>query len=252
MIPRDRFLAVAALVLIMADRAHACEPVVPFIMCVAPTLALGGSLLMLAVAVVVKCGLFAIFERRLPRLRAAWRMFLGNLLTSFIGVLVAAMIGSGPVWLVGVPVVFLLCWLPARRLVQVAPLAWLAHVVPGLLAFIMTLAMLASCVLFGIGQVAISTHQLALYWVIKVAAIFLALAASVTLTTVWEEWVVWRLSSRPEGTAFFASVLRTNLYVLVLVLAVPAVIIFPRRLKSPDFLARSPNPAIVQTSASSH
>jgi len=78
------------------------------------------------------------------------------------------------------------------------------------------------------------------YWSIKLVAVFLALLPSVILTTVWEEWVIWRLSSRPEGTAYFTSVLRTNLYVLVLVMAVPAVIILPRRLKSPDFLAKQP------------
>lgn len=50
--------------------------------------------------------------------------------------------------------------------------------------------------------------------------------------------MIWRLSSRPEGTAFFTSVLRTNLYVLVLVLAVPAAIMLPKRLTSPDFLAK--------------
>jgi len=118
-------------------------------------------------------------------------------------------------------------------------------------AGIMTSALLASCILFMVGQEAIRTRQLALYWIIKVVAIFLALLASVTLTTIWEEWVVWRLSSRPEGKGFFVSVLRTNLYVLVLVMAVPAVLILPKRLKSPDFLAKRPGTPVVQASARS-
>ena len=103
----------------------------------------------------------------------------------------------------------------------------------------MTVAFLASCVLFAVAQEAISTHQLPLYWTLKVTAIFLALFASVGLTTIWEEWAIWRLSSRPAGGTFFASVLRTNLYVLILVMAVPAALILPKRLKSPDFLAKS-------------
>src|SRR5260370_41711809 len=70
-----------------------------------------------------------------------------------------------------------------------------------------------------------------LYWITKLIAIFLALLASVTLTTVWEEWVIWRLSSRPEGAGFFGSVLRTNLYVLILVMAVSAGALFPQRVK---------------------
>jgi hypothetical protein len=157
------------------------------------------------------------------------------------------MIGSGPIWLIGVPVVWLLCWLPSRRLVKVAPLAWLRRRSRAGLAAIMTSALLASCILFTTGRGAIETHQLVFYWIIKLLAIFLALLASVTLTTVWEEWVIWRLSSRPEGTEYFASVLRTNLYVLVLVMAVPAAVMLPKRLKSPDFLAKRPSTTVGQT-----
>jgi hypothetical protein len=229
---------VPAVLLMAAGAAEACEPVVPFIQVVAPALALSGSLLVLAAAVMVKSALFAVFERRLPRARAAWRMFLGNVLTSFVGVLVAAMIGNGAIWLLGVPMVGVLCWLPARRLVKVAPQPWLARTSPAALAGLMTFALLASCILFTVAQGAITTHRLALYWMIKLAAIFLALFASVTLTTVWEEWVIWRLSSRPEDTGYFSTVLRTNLYVLLLVMAVPAALILPKRLKSPDFLVK--------------
>lgn len=234
--------------LLVAGPAYACEPVVPFMQAMVPALALSGSVLVLSLAVVVKSLLFAIFERRLPRAHAAWRMFLGNVLTSFIGILVAAMIASSVgIWLVGVPLVCFMCWLPSRRLVKTAPLAWITRISPFFLAGILTTALLASCILFGLGQGAISTHQLALYWTMKLVAIFLALSASVTLTTVWEEWAIWRLSSRPEGTEFFASVLRTNLYVLLLVMAIPAVLILPKRLKSPNFLAHRHNRVVSQT-----
>jgi hypothetical protein len=232
-----RYLLSVALLLV-TNPVFGCEPVLPFVQVMVPTLALSGSILVLVAAVIVKSVLFAVFERGLPRMAAAGRMFLGNVLTSFIGVLVAAMIASGPVWIVGVPLVFLLCWMPARRLVKQAPLPWLAKMSPPALAAIMTTAFLASCILFMVGQEAISTHQLLLYWTLKVTAIFLALFASVGLTTIWEEWAIWRLSSRPAGRGFFASVLRTNLYVLILVMAVPAVLILPKRLKSPDFLAK--------------
>ena len=212
--------------------------------------ALSGSILVLTMAVILKSVLFAIFERRLPRLRAAWRMFLGNVLTSFVGLVVAMMIASAPsAWFIGVPVVCFLCWLPARRLVNAAPLAWLAQISPGSLAGIMSAAMVASCILFMAGQGALEAHQHALYWTLKLAAILLALFASITLTTVWEEWVIWGLSSRPEGTGFFASVLRANIYVLVLVMAVPAVMILPKRLKSPDFTVQKHTSVASQTTA---
>jgi len=249
---RSRRLLLVAVLVFVASPALACEPVVPFMQVMAPALALSGSILVLAMAVVVKSVLFAFFERRLPRLHAAWRMFLGNVLTSFVGLIAAVMIATSPgIWLIGVPLVGLLCWLPSQRLVKAAPLAWLARISPAAIAAAMTGALLVSCILFVVGREAIWTHQLALYWSLKLAAIFLALLASVTLTTVWEEWVIWRLSSRPEGTGFFASVLRTNLYILVLVMAVPAVLILPKRLKSPDFLAHRLNTTVSQTTASS-
>lgn len=235
---KQRFLMLA-IPLTVASPAFACEPVVPFMQVMVPALALTGSILVLSVAVIAKSVLFAVFERRLPPVRAAWRMFLGNVLTSFVGLLVAVMIASSPgIWFVGLPLVCLLCWLPSRRLVRVAPLAWLARTSPAVVAVIMTSALLASCVLFMVAQDAIRTHQLTLYWTIKLVAVFLALLASVTLTTVWEEWVIWRLSSCPEGKGFFTSALRTNLYVLVLVMAVPAALILPKRIRSPDFLAK--------------
>ena len=236
--------------LLAAKPVLACEPVLPFMQVMVPALALSGSALVLLFAVVLKSALFAFFERRIPRLRAAWRMFLGNVLTSFVGILVVVMIASAPaIWLVGIPVVYLLCWLPSKRLVRAAPLAWLARTSPAALAGIMTCALLASCILFIAGRGAIETHQLVLYWIIKLAAIFLALLASITLTTVWEEWVIWRLSSRPAGTAFFASALRANLYVLLFVMLVPAALIFPKRLHSPDFLVQRHHATVGQTAA---
>jgi hypothetical protein len=246
---RHRVALAIVLWFVVLGRAYACEPIVPFMMAVAPTVALAGSIVVLAAAVIVKSALFAFFERRLPRVRAAWRMFVGNLLTSSVGLLVAAMIGNGPAWIFGIPIVAVLCWLPSRRLVKAAPLRWLAKVPAGAMAAMLTVAFVASCILFALGQVAIQSERLALYWLIKVAAIFLALLASVTLTTIWEEWVIWRMSSRPEGAAFFSSVLRTNLYVLILVMIVPAAIMLPRRLKSPDFLVQRTKAIAAQTTA---
>jgi hypothetical protein len=199
---------------------------------------MSGSLFALSAAILLKSVVFAIFEGRIPRMRAALFMLLANVLTSFIGLIAAAMLGSGAIWLVGVPIVFVLCWLPARRLVGVAPRPWLARKSPGGVAVLMTVALVASCLLFIVAQGAILTNKLFLYWAIKLVAVYLALIASIALTTIWEEWAIWRLSSRPENASFFASVLRSNLYVLVLVMAVAAGLMLPKRLKSPDFLTK--------------
>ena len=244
---RGRLLFILGASVVTANRAWACEPVLPFTQVMVPALALSGSVLVLLVAVLIKSALFAIFEQRLPHLRAAVRMFLGNVLTSFVGLLVAVMIASSPaIWFVGVPLVCFLCWLPSRRLVKVAPMRWVGRTSPTIVAGIMTTALLGSCILFMVGRESLEIHKLVLYWIIKLAAIFLALFASVALTTVWEEWVIWRLSSRPEGTEFFAPVLRATLYVVLLVMAVDAAFIFPKRLKSPDFLARRHSDTVAQ------
>ena len=160
-----RFQIFALLLMAFTARPTvACEPVVPFMQVTMPALALSGSILVLVAAVVVKSVLFAFFEPRLPRLHAAWRMLLGNVLTSFVGLLVAVLIASSPAtWLFTAPLVIPLCWLPARRLVKAAPLDWLARRSPVALAACMTGAMIVSCVLFMVGQGVLETHHLALY-----------------------------------------------------------------------------------------
>jgi len=246
----SRFL-VLGLAVLLPTAAMACEPVLPLMQVMVPA-SLYDSVYVLIGAVVLKSLLFAVFERRLPHLRATWRMLLGNVLTTFVGVLAAVMIASSPgTWLIGVPIVYFLCWPPSRRLVKAAPLAWLARTSPAVLAGIMTSALLASCILFMVGQGALGTNKFVLFWIIQLAAIFLALVASMTLTTVWEEWVIWRLSSRPDGTGFFASALRANLYVLLLLMLVPAALILPKRLHSPGFLAQTHN-AVASQRAASH
>jgi len=74
----------------------------------------------------------------------------------------------------------------SRRLVKAAPLAWLPNLACSL-AGIMTCALLASCILFMQAEGALELTKLVLYWIIKLAE-FSGLFASMTLTTVWEEW----------------------------------------------------------------
>jgi len=126
--------------------------------------------------------------------------------------------------------------------------------IPVGLAGMMTRALLASCILFMVGQGAIRSHQLALYWIwiIKLIAIFLVLLASVTLTTVWKNGSAGGSARARRAKGLSVSVLRANLYVLALVMVVPAALILPKRLKSPDFLAKRPSTAVAQRSAPSH
>lgn len=246
---RPRFATTLALLAgsaAFASPARACEPILPLMLALLPTVnlmnatRLGGAVLL--AAVMLKSALFAAFERRLTVFQAALFMLIGNILTSAVGLLAAGILASGILWLFGIPIVWLLCLFPSRRLVGEAPRPWLAGRSAALVATLMTLTFALSCVFF-IGAMVNIGDRLTLYWVFKLAAVYCALVASLALTTVWEEWVVWKCASRPAGTHYFASVLRTNVYVLLVLMAVAAAFMLPRRLQSPDFLAGAHPPA---------
>ena len=218
--------------------AYACEPVVPFIRIVAGPAILMGSAIALPIAICLKALLFAAQQKRLSYWLAVLLMVAGNILTTVVGIIVATMIGSGAAWIVGVPLVWLLCWLPSKRAVDISSRTWIHNLGPGFVAFLMTGALVISCFLFMLGQGAILTNRLITYWLIKFVAVYLALLVSILLSAFWEEWVVWRLSRLPESETFTTPVLRANLYVLLLMMAVAAAMMLPKRLKSPDFLVR--------------
>ena len=246
---RQRLLVISALILFARPLA-ACEPVLPFMQVMIPAATLSGSFLVLVAAIALKAVLFASFEQELPRFQAAWLMVIGNILTSFIGLLVAVLIASTPLtWVIGFPVVAFICWLPARGLVQEAPVAWIGRQSPFKIAAAMTCAFVLSCILFIAGSISLEVRHLALYWIFKFAAIFFALLASVTLTTIWEEWVIWKSSALLGSPRFFPSVLRANLYTLLFVMLVPAILILPKRLHNPDFLGHHHHTAVTQTVA---
>jgi hypothetical protein len=234
-----RCVSIGAFVALCSSSSGACEPVVPFIRVVGGPAILTGSAIALPIAIGLKSLLFAFLQKRLRYSVAVMFMIAGNILTTFIGVIVAAMIGSGAAWLFGIPIVWALCWLPSKRMVAVSSRQWVQHLSPGLLSFFMTGALVVSCVLFLVGQAAILADRLAFYWVIKFAAVYLALLVSILLSAFWEEWVVWRLSRLPQEQTFMVPVVRANLYVMLLIMLFGAAMMLPKRLKSPDFLVQS-------------
>jgi hypothetical protein len=220
---------------------NACEPIVPFIQVVAGPVALTHSLLVLVSVVLVKSLAFARWQKRITLLRAFIFMFIGNLLTTVIGFIVAVMIGSGggALWVVGVPIVFALCYVPSKRLIAAEPYPVLVGGNPAAVATLMTGGLLVSCILFGFAQFDLMMgSSIPAYWIGKVIAVYLALIVSLALTAFWEEWVVWRLSRSPADESGFAQpVIRANLLVLLIVMMVSAGFMLPKRLDSWGFLA---------------
>ncbi len=220
--------------------ASACEPVLPFMQVVGGPAALISPTLMLIGAVVIKCVVFAAFQKKISFLHSALFMLAGNAITSVIGLIAGALISSGSAaaWLIGLPAVWAFCLLPADRLIKAAPYAWLKDKRPGVLASIMTGGLVVSCWLFIFAQMAMEHDRLALYWWLKIPAIYLALGISIVLTAFWEEWVVWKFSRGEEDDrSFVAPTIRANLLVLVTIMAVGTALMLPQRLKSPDYLA---------------
>jgi hypothetical protein len=233
-----------------AAPATACEPIMPFFRAAGGPAALGGSVVGLLLAVAVKCAVFAALQKRLSFARAAAFMLLGNVLTTVIGVIAAALVASTiPVWFFTLPIVWLLCLRPAERIRRAALTSWLGRRSASSLAAIMVVAFAVSCFMFVVAQGAIYTDHLAVYWSIKLAAIYVALLVSIALTAFWEEWVVWRLAGGDVlDRAFVVPAIRSNLVVFFGVALYAAVLIFPSRIKAHDFLVHRHAPAHQTTS----
>jgi len=230
---------IATVVFAFGETANACEPILPFIKVVGGPGMLTSSWIVLFAAVTIKSIIFSFSQKKLNFSRAFMFMVAGNILTTIIGVIVAALIGSGPIMFVGAFIVWPLCILPAKRVIAVANYPWLKRFSAVGLAAVMAVTLVASCFLFGISSLFADSNHLAVYWIWKLAAVYTALIVSIVLTAFWEEWVVWKLSRCPvEFTGYVQPVIRANLVVLLCVMLFAAGITLPQRLKSPNFLVK--------------
>ncbi|HEX5218830.1 MAG TPA: hypothetical protein VFZ59_04635 [Verrucomicrobiae bacterium] len=117
-----RYSLAALALLAIPNATSACEPVIPLTRLLSnSTLAgpalLTESLIWLAVAVAIKSGVFAFFERRLAWPQAILFMLLANVVSTIPGILVGAFTGSGTGFgfVIVLPFVFFLGWLVQRR-----------------------------------------------------------------------------------------------------------------------------------------
>ncbi|HTJ00446.1 MAG TPA: hypothetical protein VL527_16320 [Dongiaceae bacterium] len=235
---KTKILGLAALsLLVFTPTARACEPILPFMKVVGGPALVFESWMALLLVVAVKSTIFACSQKHLSIPRALALMLLGNVLTTIVGVLVAGLVGSGAILFLGLFIVWPLCLPPARRLVAAVKHPWIQFFSGDSPAVIMVLALMISCFLFAMSQSFADAEHLAVYWMWKLVAVYLALLVSLILTAFWEEWVVWKFSRCPaEFSGYVQPVLRANLTVLLGVMLVGAALILPQRLKSPDFL----------------
>jgi hypothetical protein len=231
----EKIILFVAAIFAFSETARACEPVLPFMKVVAgPAILLGSWILLLAV-VLIKSIIFSFMQKRLRFFHALLLMLFGNILTTVIGVIAAAMIGSGPIIAIGFLIVWMLCIIPARRFLAVIRRPWLKRFTPMGFAALMAFALVISCILFAASDAFMD--RFVVYWIWKLVAVYLALIVSIVLTAFWEEWVVWRLSRCPaDYVGYVQPVIRANLIVLFCVMLFAAIVMLPQRLKSPNFL----------------
>lgn len=222
--------------LALPSTASACEPAIQLLILYAgPGLFAFGTL---GLGVIAKCAVFAFLERDLKRTDAFGYLFLGNVVTTVIGVLMAICLSAPVLALAMIPMVYMLSLAPARRLIEKSGWPWAGHRRASQLARGMVILLLASSILFVLASSALDSKRYALYWLLKLGYIVPGLIISIGLTALWEESVVGRMAARKGIDRYFlTNVVRANYLMFGLALLVMAAQTIPRRLKSEGFLA---------------
>ena len=217
--------------------AQACEPAVPLAMLMYPYLTAKWSILFLLGIVTLKCLLFSHWETALPRPWAMFYMFMANILTTVIGLLLIVFDSIPLMILFFLPPVYIITFYPAKRLlpqiryefIQKRPKFYSV-----ILASSFSILYFVSFLLFSLSGEAKGSA----YWALKLGYIYPALIIGIGLTTLWEEYFVCRLSKKrfPAQHSFYEPVLKSNLFALFILMAGSAIHMLPARMASSGFI----------------
>lgn len=239
----DRKLVKAACLGVMLaglpGAALACEPVIPMLELYAGTWLAASSLVILVGVVTVKAVAFALFEKRISFTEAFFSMLLANVFSSIIGLVLAGAASDPTSFMVTLPIIYLLSVVPARRLIKYGPWGYFRRWNPWLLALVVLFLYFISFVLFGISQSILDGLDSPLsYWAFKFLYIYVGLIISFGLTSIWEEWVIARVAGKKGADqSFLLPVFKANCIAFLLIMAYPAIKMFPERLQSGNFLS---------------
>lgn len=248
-----KLILASGLILLFSPITLACEPILPLIILTAPPHIMsmsftsgleieGLAFIVLLVVVLFKCSLFAWFEHQTMGLGKAFGlMLLGNILTTFVGLLATGMTFSGPfeALLIGMGLAFALAIPPAKRLKQYLLDEKKINISPYLLAFMVPVMLIMSLILFGLAHSQLNDMQHYAwysYWSLKLIYILVGLGISMFLTTLWEEYVIFRFYRGTARPHFVPSTVKANLYTFLLVGLMGAVMALPARFQSYNFL----------------
>lgn len=232
---RSLSLAFSFAILLLAQPASACEPIVVWVVLAGPHW-LSMSLAGLFAVIAAKCLAFTFLARDIGPIRRPVYMLLGNVVSSVVGV-VAALPLAAPslIFLMIVPIILgSLCISPAARLREELGLAWLST---HWAVYVLTLGIVATLVLYGLAQSALNADAHSSYWALKILYIAAAFGISVFITVLFEEWTIWKLSGESgAGKNWLAPVLHANLFAFLIAGGIAASIMLPKRMRSPNFL----------------
>jgi len=230
-----------ALLAILAVPAFACEPIPVLLYIVgAPAMFAIGTL---GGVVLIKCGIYTWFERQLPRRAAFGYLFLGNLCNSILGLFMAAALSTWLFVLWALPLLALTLYVPARLCLH-GRKGGLGKLSAGFSAVLVALLLVVSTALWMVSQTMIASEESApgstVYWPVKIGSCILAVAASLTMTTLWEGWVVTRLArARKREGDFFPAVAKANLVVFFVIALAAAAWTLPERWGQPSYLIQA-------------
>lgn len=219
-----------------------CEPIIPLSQLLMGSSVAGigfwaQTLVWLSVAVVIKCVLFAFFERRLTWPRATFAMFIANIVSTIPAALIAVFAGALTGIFLAVPLVFLLGCSAGRRISIAFATEDNRMPVAAVAALGFLVVFFISVWTFAIAEQALADRSYSEYWALKFLFVTLAASTGIVISVVLEEYAIGKFSQHKHGEiTFFRPVVRANYITLGLVLLVAALQMLPRRLDAPNFI----------------
>src|SRR5215467_9869543 len=159
-------IAVVALLSVsLPASAFGCEPILPLFQLLSGSSLAGAgilthSLVWLAAAVGIKCGAFALLERRLSWPRAVAYMLAANIVSTIPGLLIAAFTASSGVGVIlAILIVIVLSWMLQRRLSKLPRREGFKWVTGGIGTIAFAACIISSMIMYALAQSALEDRS---------------------------------------------------------------------------------------------
>lgn len=206
------------------------------------------SMLGMAIVVAVKCVAFQRADAVLPAWLRAPAMIVANVVSTFIGLIVAAIAASGGVGFIFQFIFQAICFFPFALRLQATwpwpatdkwkgPAGFLPFLVLPVLDFI-------GFYLFMQAQDPGDRGDLATYWALRVVCVLVGMATTMLVTVAVEETAISAIGLRWRRASFLPAVARANLAAYFVAAAFGAAVALPQRLYNQDYYHRPTPPRL--------